>query len=202
MKLFLTSAAANVLDKIVPMLEKKPSDLKVLFIPTAGDLYRDRAPWLWTDRNKLVALGFKVKDFDIRDKSEGDIRKTLSQSDIIFVAGGNTFYLLQKAIESGFYKIIKEFISSDKIYIGSSAGSCIAGPDLAPIAPVDDPEKAKLDSTEAFGLVDFVVLPHHGNEKYDEIHERIIKEFKDKYKIVTLTDDQMIVVSGRNYTIE
>lgn len=127
---------------------------------------------------------------------ENDVRNTLSKVDVIFVAGGNCFYLLQKANESGLTSIIKELKGSDKIYIGSSAGSCVAGPDLEPIAPIDEPEKAKLDSTKAFGLVPLVVLPHHGNPKYDIVHEKVIEEFGDKYKIITLTDEQFISVKA------
>lgn len=192
MKIFLTSSAAKVLDKITPRLPKKPRELKVAFIPTAGDPYGDDKPWMEADRNKLVELGFQVANFDLKEKTKDEVRAALETADVIFVAGGSCFYLLQKARESGFDKVIKEIEHSDKTYIGSSAGSCIAGPDLEPIALIDDPEKAKLDSTKAFGLVDLVVLPHHGNPKYDEIHEKVMKDFGKKYKIKILTDDQMI----------
>ncbi|AKM82632.1 TPA: hypothetical protein DD449_01160 [Candidatus Berkelbacteria bacterium] len=197
MKIFLTSSAYQVMDKIVSELPMKPSELKVVFIPTAGDPYDDDRPWQKADHDKLSELGFVVTDFDLKEKTESDVRDILGKVDVIFVAGGNTFYLLEKARESGFEKVIKELNDSDKIYIGSSAGSCIAGPDLEPIAPIDDPEKANLDNTKAFGLVDFVVLPHHGNPKYDILHEKVIKEFGNKYEIKTITNEQTIAINDK-----
>jgi dipeptidase E len=190
MKLFFTSSANLVLDKIVLDLPKNPSAYKVAFVPTAGDPYEDKY-WQVEDHNKLIELGFQVEDFDLKNKNETEVREYLNNIDIIFVAGGNTFYLLDQANKSGFTKVIKELKDSDKIYIGSSAGSCIAGPDLEPIAPIDDPEFANLDSTKAFGLVDFVVIPHYGRDKYLPIQEKVIEEFGEKYKLVPLMDGDM-----------
>ena len=48
------------------------------------------------DRNKLIKIGFNVIDFDLNSKTEEKVRETLSKVDIVFVAGGNTFYLLEK----------------------------------------------------------------------------------------------------------
>jgi len=164
------------LDKIVTELPRKQSELKVVFIPTAADTYKEK-PWLEADRAKLVELGFQVEDFDLKNKTENEneVRETLSKVDIIFVAGGNTFYLLEKARKSGFDKVSRELAQiervdlrgpSEKVYIGSSAGSIIAGPNIEPVKDFDDPTIADLDSYEGIGLVDFVVLPHWGREKY------------------------------------
>lgn len=201
MKLFLTSQANMVLDKIVSMLDKPANQLTVAFIPTAGDLYGDNKPWMDADRDKLVELGFKVEDFDIKDKNQNEVKEELFKSDVIFVAGGNTFYLLEKMIKSGTDKVINELKDSDKIYIGSSAGSCIVGPDIKPIAVFDDPSEAQLESSHALGLVDFVVLPHAGKEKYAPIQNKVVKDFADKYKIIQITDEQMIVVDEKGMRI-
>lgn len=201
MKIYLTSQANLVLDKITADLPKKPNEYKLAFIPTAGDLYEEK-PWQEADRAKLIELGFGVEDFDLKNKTESEVRSCLKNIDIIFVAGGNTFYLLQKANESGFAKVIKELKNSDKIYIGSSAGSCIAGPDIEAIAQIDDPQDAPgLESTKAFGLVDFVVIPHYGKDKYLPIQEKIIKEFGEKYKLVPLRDEEMRIWSKMDANI-
>ena len=193
MKIFLTSSANLVLDKIAESLSKNPNEYKVAFVPTAGDPYEERK-WQEEDRAKLIEIGFKVEDFDLKEKTESEVREYLKNIDIIFVAGGNTFYLLEQANKSGFSKVIQELKNTDKIYIGSSAGSCIAGPDLEPIESIDDPQEANLDSTKAFGLVDFVVIPHFGRDKYLPIQEEIIKVFGKKYKIIPLTDSEMKIV--------
>jgi len=199
MKLFLTSQASMVLDKIVSIIDKPANQLSVVFIPTAGNPYGEDKPWMDADRDKLKELGFKVTDFDINGKNEDEVRGKLSKTDIIFVAGGNTFYLLEKMRKSGTDKVINELKNSDKIYIGSSAGSCIAGPDIEPLTAFDDPSKAQLESSKALGLVDFVVLPHAGKEKYALIQDKILKDFGQKYKIIQITDTEMLDNNGNKY---
>lgn len=201
MKLFLTSSAANVLDKVVSMLPSRQNEMKVIFIPTAGDPYGDDKPWMEADRKKLVDLGFTVEDFDLKDKTKNKVRETLLKADIIFVAGGNTFYLLEKMQKSGFDKVLKEFEKSDKIYIGSSAGSIVLGPTLEPIESLDHPEKARLNSSKALGLVGFIIIPHYEREKYVTRHKEILKKFSKKYKLITLTDEQMVVVDAKGYEV-
>jgi len=201
MKLFLTSQASKVLDKIAGSLDNPPVAYSLLFIPTAGDPYGDNKPWLEEDRQKLYELGFKIEDYDLKGKKKNEVKKAVEKSDIIFVAGGNTFYLLDKMRASGFDQIIRELQGSDRVYIGSSAGSCIAGPNIEPIAAFDDPSRAQLESSKALELVDFVVLPHSGKEKYADIQAKVISEYGNKYKIIQITDEQMIVVENGNYEI-
>ena len=47
----------------------------------------------------------------------------INEFDVMYMMGGNTFYLLNIIRKTGFDKNIKEFINSGKIYVGSSAGS-------------------------------------------------------------------------------
>ena len=52
MKVFLTSFAANVMDKVVPLLlPKTPKDLPVLFIPTGANPYKAENGWKKTEIN-------------------------------------------------------------------------------------------------------------------------------------------------------
>jgi dipeptidase E len=109
--------------------------------------------------------------------------RSLSNVDVIFVSGGNVFYLLAR--KNGFNIVVKDLIEKGIIYIGSSAGSCNAGPNIKPIELLDEPEKAKdLDRTEAFNLVDFVILPHFGKEKYQSQFNQIEDKYDNEYKLV------------------
>lgn len=200
MNLFLTSAAVKTLDKIVPLLPKTPKESSVLFIPTAAEPYESK-PWIEDDRNKLIELGFKVTDFDLVEKTVDQVKEALTNKDIVFVAGGNTFYLLGQARKSGFESVVKEVVRKGVIYIGSSAGSVIAGPDIKAVEIFDDPSEAQLSSTTAFKLVDFIVLPHYKKEKYEPYHEKVMKEYGNKFKLIPITDEQMIVVEDNSYKI-
>ncbi len=198
--LFLTSQASKTLHLLLPLLDQKPENLSLGFIPTAADPYENK-PWIEDDRNKLTELGFKVFDLDLKNKSVEDLEKSLKNVDIIFVAGGNTFYLLEKAKNSGFDKVVERLISEGVIYIGSSAGSVIAGPNIESVKDFDDPSEANLESSEGFGLVDFVILPHFKNAKYSTLHNKVLKEYSDKYKIIPITDQQAILIKDNKHQI-
>jgi dipeptidase E len=198
MNIYLASQASKVLDKIVPMLPKKPEELKLAFVPTASDPYEER-PWLDSDRAKLTELGFQMEDFDLKNKTEDEVRKKLSEFDIVFVAGGNTFYLLDEVKKSGFDKVIKEFIRAGKIYIGSSAGSYI----LCPTIEASGWKKSgrnivNLTDLSALNLVDFIVVAHYTDE-----WKKAVENGKKttKYNVIALTDDQFIVSDGEGYEI-
>ena len=54
-----------------------------------------------------------------------------------------------------------------ELYIGSSAGSVLAGPDIDITRELDDPNEASnLKTTEGLKLVDFIILPHYGKGAY------------------------------------
>ena len=92
-KLMLTSTFGLVSHK----LERIEPDLKgrtVTFIPTASmkdftGFFNRMAKW------KLRALGLNVQEIDVAVASYHDIKTTIASSSMIYVTGGNTFYLLQ-----------------------------------------------------------------------------------------------------------
>ena len=199
-KLFLTSTFADVADKLHQIISN-PKGLKLAFVPTARDPY-PTSPWVDKDWQKLVELGFDAFMYDIKDKNEESIYNDLKNVDVIFVCGGNSFYLLFHAKQSGFDKAAKRLVQEGKIYIGSSAGSLLAGPTIEPIKNLDKLEDAPgLKSFEALGLVDFVVLPHMNAIKYQERNQKAIKEYKDKLKIIPLNDDQAVLVEDEKWTV-
>ena len=201
MKLYLTSVASITIDKLIPTLPKSPRELRLVFIPTAANPYQNK--WFVDeDRNKLKQLGFNLIEIDIAEKKQDDLKELMKNIDIIFVSGGNTFYLLDKCIASGFDQLVKDFVSEGIIYIGSSAGSVIAGPDIEPIRFLEDQDYIPdLKFTQGFGLVNFVVLPHYGNPKYEAKYQDIIEKYKDKYELITVTDYQAVLVEDSNYKI-
>lgn len=196
MKLFLSSLASETLDLVIPLLPNKPSNLKVAFIPTAADPYGDiPMPWMQGDRNKLIEMGFTVTDYDLKGKNIDALRKDLIDFQVIFVAGGNAFYLLNEVRKSGFDTIVNELIDRGVVYIGSSAGSMIMGRDLGHILTVDHPEIVpELTDYTCLNFVTEHILPHYGKEKYISRHAQLVKEWGDK--ITPLTDNQALIVNG------
>lgn len=198
-KLLLTSVGIGRL----PKLSDKPlRELNLVYIPTAADPYDDK--WfIEEDRKRLRRMEIKFQEVDVKNTNAKALRSKFSGAEATFVSGGNSFYLMEKSLESGFDKVIKELVNRGVIYIGASAGAAIAGPSLEPIQLLDEADKApNLKSFNAFGLVDFVILPHYGKEKYRPKYEQIMKDYGNKpYRLIKLTDQQAVIVKGDQYKV-
>ena len=198
-KLFLTSAK---LDALLSLISGNPTGKKVAFIPTAGDPYEDK--WfIELAKKQLSEMGFELTEVDLKDKKKDDLLGTLQEVDIVFVAGGNTFYLLEKVRESGFDQVLPILLDKGIIYAGESAGAVLACPTIEPVKFMDEPSKApNLKSFEGLGLVDFVVLPHYGTEFSEAVFEQLKAEYGNKgFKLIPLTNDQSIIVENDSYKI-
>ena len=191
-RLILTSEACESLVKFKSFLKK---GMRVAFITTAADPYEDKS-FVENDRDKLIELGLKVVDYDMKKKNKSKLLSDLRDFNVIFVSGGNTFYLLEKMRESGFDKIIKQLLSNGIIYIGSSAGTIIAGPDIYPTYRLDNAELApKLNGYKGFSLVNFCIFPHWGSEHFRGLYlnKRLEHAYYDKQvPLVALTDSQYV----------
>lgn len=169
---------------------------KIGFVPTAGETYADPV-FVNDDRVRLRLLGYDVEDVDISRGSRRLLAAQIAKCDALFVAGGNTFYLLQQIRAVGIEDDLKAEIRAGKLYVGASAGAVVVGPSLDPIRTLDDAGAAPgLASTDAMSIVDFVVLPHYGKEKYFPRYEAIQKEYGERYKLIPLTDQQAIRVGA------
>lgn len=187
MNLLLLSKGAEYLKSYL-----KPQS-KIAFIPNAGDVCEDRQ-FVTLGREYLKASGFDILVFDLRENSNFDI---LNECDAIYTSGGNCFYLLSLMKKTGFDVFLKNWIEQNKIYIGSSAGSCIMGTSLEPYKTLDDPQLAPdLESYDALSIVDYVIIPHFGREKYTQRHQAIIAEYDSKYNLILLDDDSGLLFSS------
>ena len=128
--LFLTSSIHLVAQDIAKNLDLTQNN-RLVYITTAAEPKTGDLSWLANDRKALVDAGFDVSDYTITPKTKTQIENDLVGFEYIYLSGGNSVYLLQKSQQSGFIDIIKDLIlNKGKIYIGTSAGSIIAGPKL------------------------------------------------------------------------
>lgn len=174
MRLFLASSG---LEYIKTFVVNDPKETKLLFIPTAGNL-DDGTWWVDKDRDVLAKMGFQISELDIEHAAKENMQAALDDTDIVYVAGGNTFHLLKQLRETGFDKMLDDFVKNGGLYAGASAGALVAGPDIGAIASIDEPEKVTgLKSTKGLGWVSVVPIPH-----YDmKARTKSIDEIKEKY---------------------
>jgi len=201
--LFLASSIDEVAHDIALQLPKPAKGQKLAFVTTASEVEEGDLWWLRADLQALADVGFDVLKYTITDKNEVDIREDLKDIDALCVGGGNTFYLLQETIKSGFDKFIKDFVASGKPYMGSSAGSVMAGANIS-MANGDDKIKAPdLKDYTGLGLVDFIIFPHWGSEAFRESYQNHSREitYAEDNKLVLLTNYQYVYVQGDWYQI-
>jgi len=196
MKLFLSSLASTTLDLAKPLLPYEPSQLKLAFIATATDPYGDiDMPWLDADRAKLIAMGFKLSDYDLKNKTASQLRADLSSFDVIFVSGGNTYYLLEIVRKTGFDQVLGELLDKGAIYIGASAGSVLLCPTIDHVRLIEHPEVVPdLVDFRGLGLTDYLIAPHYGKQKYESRYKQIIQDWGDR--ILLLKDNQALMING------
>lgn len=202
MKLYLTSYTMTTMAKIIEHEGRDLAKKKAIFIPTAGDPYNNR-DFVEADRIALEKYGLDVVEMDVKNRSEEEIREAIDGADIVLVAGGNTFYLMEKLKKSRADKVIKEFIEKGGMYIGSSAGSIICCPTIEGAKEFDDPSLApKLDNFDGMGIFKDVIIPHTQKKKYFKRIKMTTEKLKSKgYKVYQLTDDNVLFFDGNSSVI-
>lgn len=198
-RLFLASSGLGALPEFIG---KSIDGTRLAFIPTAADPYPTPHWWIDKDKEILQGFGFDIVEVDLNNKAKGELEKELIGVEVIHIAGGNTFYLLQKIRESGFDELLDKLTDEGAIYVGVSAGSCVVAPDIEPVKYYDDPKEAPgLTSTKGLGYVDFLALPHFQIPEEKELNDKVLKEYGSKFKLVPLNDGQAILVENGKYKI-
>ena len=145
----------------------------------------------------MKELGFNVEEIDIEGKNQSQLMKLFEVKDIIFVAGGNTFYLLNAMRRSGFEKVIRKLLKSGKVYIGVSAGSVVAGRTIKTVGWKNaDKNIVGLKDLKGLNLVPFDLFVHYTPEWVDVIKQQIKNPKKRAKNLKIITDDQAILVQG------
>lgn len=199
-KLILVSMLYQVTD-LVKTIEPELAGKTVTYIPTAG-IVEETEGMVEEETTILERLGLAVDVLDVSAASYESIVNSLTKNDIIFIGGGNTFFLLQELRRSGADKILVQEVNKGKLYIGESAGAVIACPDIGYCSGMDSPEKApELTDYTGLGLVDFYIVPHIGNKEMGEAAEKAVEEYNSKLDLKIITDRQIIQVDGENLKI-
>jgi len=199
LKLLLTSTGFTnpKLGKVfLELVENEAAQIKVIFIPTAA---RTEEEWKYVMESKqeLFDLGIKKENLKILDIDHKVKYDEVSDYHVMYVCGGNTFYLLAKVREHGFDHVIKRFVEEGNVYVGVSAGSVLVCPTIEIASPWDDNDVGLIDFT-GVNLIDSVLSPH-----YKEEEKEMIDRLRSKlpYKIITLTDNQALRVKGNEIAI-
>src|SRR4051812_34408430 len=124
MKLLLTSAGIvndSIAKVLFDMAGKKPENLKVAFIPTAANVEEgNKVEWFFRQYEDLRRIGITWIDMVDFADSDVDWQARLDGCDVLYLTGGNTFYLLDQIRKHDFGDYLEKALAS-KVYVGGSA---------------------------------------------------------------------------------
>ena len=123
----------------------------VLFVPFA--LF-DRNAYGAKFEARAAAMGLGCEVLDAQSDPAGAV----GRAEALFVGGGNTFRLLKALQDAGIVDAIRRKVRTGMPYVGSSAGSIVAGPTLKTTKDMPIVQPASFD---ALRLVEFQISPHY-----------------------------------------
>ncbi len=174
-------------------------DLKrVLFVPYA--LF-NRDKYAATAQQRFEKMGYALTSVH----TAADPVQAVNETDAIFIGGGNTFRLLKALYEHELLGPIRERVAGGMPYIGSSAGSNVAGPT---IRTTNDMPIVQPPSFEALGLVSFQLNPHYldadpNSTHMGETREERIMQFLEENEtpVIGLREGAMLRIENDKTTL-
>jgi len=170
----------------------------VLFFPFA--LY-DRDDYASKAKARFVAIGYSLESAHATNNP----KKAIEQTDAIFIGGGNTFRLLKALQDLELLEPIRRKVKSGAPYIGSSAGSNVAGPTIKTTKDMPIVQPRSFDS---LGLVPFQISPHYLDPDANSTHmgetqeERIMQYLEENdLPVVGLREVTMLRVNNGTVTL-
>ncbi|WP_350274302.1 dipeptidase PepE [Kribbella sp. HUAS MG21] len=165
----------HALDALVEVLAGRD---EVVFVPYA---LADHDGYTEQVRTALEPLGVRVTGAHTAPDA-------LRGAPAIFVGGGNTFRLLRTLQLSGDLDVIRERVRGGTPYVGSSAGTNLAGPS---VRTTNDMPIVQPPSFASLGLVPFQINPHYldpdpSSTHQGETRERRITEFLEENDVPVL----------------
>ena len=199
--MILTSSLYESIELVKKFLDKNTESKKILFIPTATNV-DEYKKYIHLTQKAFEDFGYEVENFDVSIFSENTAKEKLSEAKIVFISGGNTFYLLQELKRKNLITYLKERIENGLLYIGESAGSVIATPNIEYASIVDDKTLAtELNDYTGLNLVNFYIVPHFEEEPFVESSRKTVELYKDKLDLKLINNKEIILVENDDFKI-
>lgn len=178
----------------------KTKSLSMTYIPFCRD-----GAGTFFKRAQRRYRAFGIQNFHLLyadEKPTPQSRKILKDSNIVYLAGGNTFQFLNDLRASGWIQQLKAYSRKGGVLAGLSAGALILTENinLAAYPPFDSDENdVKLKDFTALGLVPFEFYPHF-LPRDPWIRALKVYSKAKKNPILAATDGSGIVVQGKKIT--
>lgn len=166
---------------------------RVLFVPFA---LHDRDACASRTRERFRRMGYELDSLHEVSKTQ----PAVTAAEAIFIGGGNTFRLLKSLYDLDLLPAIRARVEKGMPYLGTSAGSNVAGPT---IKTTNDMPIVEPPSFNALGLVPFQINPHYLDPAPDSTHmgetreERILQYLEEnETPVIGLREGAMVRVEN------
>jgi len=195
-----THHGSGYLDHAEPEIRDFLGGIKeILFVPFAlydPDAYTRQA------RDRFANMGYRLTSVH----ESPHVTRSLAEAEALFIGGGNTFRLLKSLYDHDLLLPIRARVEAGMAYIGSSAGSNVAGPT---IKTTTDMPIVQPPSFDAIHLVNFQISPHYQDPDPSSTHmgetqEERIRQFHEENgtPVVGLREGTMIRVEQGSATLK
>ena len=188
------------LDHVQEQIKTFLGDAKtILFFPFA--LF-DRDDYAAKAKARFAAMGYPLESAH----TAGNPQKAIDRADAIFIGGGNTFRLLKALQDLELLEPIRRKVKSGAPYIGSSAGSNVAGPTIKTTKDMPIVQPRSFDS---LGLVPFQISPHYLDPDPNSTHmgetqeERILQFLEEnETPVVGIREGAWLLIENGAVTLK
>lgn len=196
MRAFLCSYFAGVEPAFKNFLRGNPAQQRVVFIPTASTV-EDTTFYVQDALDVFNRLGLEPDVLDVAEVDPETAKLRIERAEVLYISGGNTFYLLQQLKAKDLVHFIAEKVRHGMMYVGESAGAMVASPDIEYAQVMDDSDAALgMFDFKALGIVDFYPAVHDDEEPFTEAVRHMKAEYSDKLDLVPINNSRAIRVEG------
>lgn len=176
------------------LVGKPRKEINFLVINEAIKAERWDCRWMIDSLKELAdSFGGTIELLDLQAHDLAYVRESVAACDVIFCLGGQTDYLKKVFEETGFAELLPEILAQ-KVWVGSSAGSCVLCHKESEWASVKIFEETR-ENRHYLELLPIIFLPHFGSSWFPLLTEEVaIKESEQTDLPVYLVSDQAAIV--------
>ncbi|MBI4181970.1 MAG: Type 1 glutamine amidotransferase-like domain-containing protein [Candidatus Aenigmarchaeota archaeon] len=173
--------------------------MRIAYITTAAKGEKNHR-YLRYYTGKMDSLGIDYTEIDIDGKDRSRLQSLLAETNVVYVEGGNTFYLMRSVRESGFGGLITGLVEKGMPYVGVSAGTYIACPpiEMATWKPRPDRNRYGVEDLTGLGLVPVALSVHYQPAYREHLKQGIAT---CRYPVRILTDGQALLFRDGKATL-
>lgn len=203
LKLVLGSSpegVSEITSKIEELVGKPAKEISVAYISEASSADEEDFRWLISRFYKVSKIfGGDIFLVNLFALDIEDIEKRLNKVDIIWCFGGNTDWLKAIFKKTGFEKILPKILNT-KVWVGSSAGSCVLGKRTEPKidTKIYGAEK-RYEVDDYLSIINAYLYPHCWGKYSAKNTPKILIEASknNKFPFYAMSDKSAIIVEDK-----